>query len=1314
MVRQEVFAELPLAANLSHHTTPPLLSVSTRLDPPRQKWCLDTGLRTLCRGRPLNRFFAILGGILVAALAALFIAPAMIDWSRYRGSFEKEATRLLGRNMRVGEHVRLQILPTPSVSFDHVRIADASGHFDTPLLRADAFKMQLAIGPLLTGALVAQDIEMTAPTLRLAVDEDGHGNWLGLGSGAGGRVGDELKGLALNAVHIEHGSVELIGAAGWQSRFEDITGDLDAPGLGGPFRFKGQIANAGKPVDLRFFAAQDTGGKTRVELGWHSVMAGAANFTLNGTIDKLDSIPSLAGTIVAQVPASTGGAALPFEVKATVEATPEIARLNGIDMLFDGGPRPQRLTGSATLNWRDGAASKADLAAVWLDLDKIAGADPTAGPLAAARHLLERLGPETAGLSQAHLTVKLAEAAIGGGTAQNLALAGRVNGQGLVIESLTARLPGLSRLDASGEVTTEGGGKFAGQVRLWGANLGGFANWAVPGTGVSDKGEASGYLIDGAFSADSRHLRADHVRAEVSGTTVTGNIAYAGTEPRVLTISLESGRLDVAQLLDVPLASAALSALLTTPAGTANTTAPALETNSLRALVSGDTHLDLRIGHLITAQGGLRDVSARLDRGNGRVDIPAIDFSTESGLALHVEGALATKAGIAEGQLRLALTAPDGKSLAEAARLAGYTELPAGAAQALAALSPLSLAGRMQIGGTGVEGERLNIDGTANGSHLTFEFDRDSSDADLLGSRLDITAALANGNEGRLLAQIASGLGATLTLPTVSGPGQATLRVSGVPRTSMLTLAAINAASLHASFEGRSSLEDTGGLGLDGAMNIEATAGTTPQALVRLDRVLPPLNGPLKLVAQVRRNAGVLALTNAQVTAAGETLTGEARLDANAAPPKLSATLASSVLRLDKLLAALTLADTAGAHQSPGASAAPVPTVSVWSDSPLDFSSLAGFESRITATAGKAILGQGVEITDANLIAVTAPGALDLTLSQGHFARGDVAGLAKLSKQTAGATLSLTAQLTGAQLDGLASGAAGLPKPQGLFGLSFKTQSQGLSMRDLALAAAGSGEFSLSEGDIDGLSPLTADTAARALLADASPAVVPAVLEQRLNAARLTASFPMLGARGAIAIAEGVARFDRLKVQSTKADLEISSRIDLSTLRLSSAFNLSSKSADAAKPALPPVQFTFEGPLAQFAAVTPTIDAAVLTRELAGRKLIGGPEQLAGLWPEAEPAAGGTPVAANPQGPAPKPATAPTAVASVAAGPPPPVPNAATSNTAVAAVAPAPPVAAPTVTAAASVPSQPDRPVPRPRRKKQNWAATLLQGLFGN
>ena len=61
----------------------------------------------------MNSVLLWIGGLLVAVLGLLFAAPYVIDWNAYRGVFEEEASRVLGRDVRVGGKVNLRLLPAP-------------------------------------------------------------------------------------------------------------------------------------------------------------------------------------------------------------------------------------------------------------------------------------------------------------------------------------------------------------------------------------------------------------------------------------------------------------------------------------------------------------------------------------------------------------------------------------------------------------------------------------------------------------------------------------------------------------------------------------------------------------------------------------------------------------------------------------------------------------------------------------------------------------------------------------------------------------------------------------------------------------------------------------------------------------------------------------------------------------------------------------------------------------------------------------------------------------------------------------------------
>src|SRR5262245_23741737 len=92
-----------------------------------------------------------------------------------------QASKLLGRDVKVGGDVHLILLPAPEMRFDAVKVAGADGNFDEPLLEAKSIEAWLNIGALLTGTVEARNIAVSDPVLRLALREDGSGNWADIG-----------------------------------------------------------------------------------------------------------------------------------------------------------------------------------------------------------------------------------------------------------------------------------------------------------------------------------------------------------------------------------------------------------------------------------------------------------------------------------------------------------------------------------------------------------------------------------------------------------------------------------------------------------------------------------------------------------------------------------------------------------------------------------------------------------------------------------------------------------------------------------------------------------------------------------------------------------------------------------------------------------------------------------------------------------------------------------------------------------------------------------------------------------------------------
>src|SRR5688572_1944216 len=158
----------------------------------------------------MNNALLYLGGILITALAVLFAVPRFIDWNSYRGVFEEEATRILGREVRVGGDVNLRLLPAPFVSFEKLRISDVGDDGGNSIIRAESFTMWLSVPPLLRGVLEAHKVELKRPVINLATNAEGTGNWRTLAI-TPGSFAFAPKEVALQAVSITDGAVIVSG-----------------------------------------------------------------------------------------------------------------------------------------------------------------------------------------------------------------------------------------------------------------------------------------------------------------------------------------------------------------------------------------------------------------------------------------------------------------------------------------------------------------------------------------------------------------------------------------------------------------------------------------------------------------------------------------------------------------------------------------------------------------------------------------------------------------------------------------------------------------------------------------------------------------------------------------------------------------------------------------------------------------------------------------------------------------------------------------------------------------------------------------------
>ena len=106
---------------------------------------------------------------IILALVAALVGPHFVDWTQYRATFEREATRLAGQPVRIGGAIEVRLLPTPSVQLGRVEIGSAG----KPQAKVQEIYAELALGALMRGSVRAAELRIAGPEVSLNLAANG-------------------------------------------------------------------------------------------------------------------------------------------------------------------------------------------------------------------------------------------------------------------------------------------------------------------------------------------------------------------------------------------------------------------------------------------------------------------------------------------------------------------------------------------------------------------------------------------------------------------------------------------------------------------------------------------------------------------------------------------------------------------------------------------------------------------------------------------------------------------------------------------------------------------------------------------------------------------------------------------------------------------------------------------------------------------------------------------------------------------------------------------------------------------------------------
>ncbi|HEY8275998.1 MAG TPA: AsmA family protein [Methyloceanibacter sp.] len=1157
----------------------------------------------------MNHFLLSLTAVLILVLSALFAVPYFVDWNDYRHVFEAQATKLLGRDVRVGGEVHLVLLPAPQLRFDDVKVADAEGNLDQPFLEARRLEAGLSIGALLSGAIEARNIGITGPVLRLELNADGTGNWADVG-----RPGEAMpfmpKEVLLDQIDVTGGTVELTRAGAPVATLIDVTGDASAASLSGPYKVAATYKFLGRKQDLKFStSASNANGKVRLKSALRDPDRDTL-YLLDGDVTGLGEKPSYDGTVVVrnalsvpepqpQPPTSEPGEAAEsgsgFELKGDLTATADRAELPGFELTIHAKGHPQLMKGKLAFDFGETRKLDGELSARFLDVDALLADEgqEAASPSAVLNQVAEKLLSQSASIGEGNFLLVVEQANFGGDLVGELGLALITSPDQVRIERLTAKLPGETNIETTGLLTRgDKGPVYAGPMKLEGSKLRTLARWASGDRDISTQTGVGVFTLAADTTLGGGNLKLENASGELSDTKFTGSFTYLGGAKPAVDVALDSDRLDLKNVLGEDVAWRSWLPV----AGKKQDSAGSKE--SLAASLRNENiHVALRVGELLLPSIAPGKLEANFSLVDDTLDVTELDFLAEGALKLSGKGRIEHISDAPSGQIDLAINAANADSLRVATGLVGFSD---GIARSkhLASLTPLDVTVALVTKGAGHATEAsLVVNGTAGGSDVAVKAEAKGEPAKLDHADIALIGSIAGERPQTILGLLLPDVPQD-TLAT-GGKGKLSFELHGVPKSNLAGRVALETQAMTISFDGQGAFKDDG-LALTG--KAQATTPNTGLAMMLFGFEASPgaTNVPLNLRADIAKAAQRIDFKGVAGEIAGEPLQGSVSLDLSGDVNKVTLDARVGAVSLPVLLGGLVAWQrTPSTEQMLGTLGGGASEV--WPARGFSLGPLAKIEGDFKLAAKSLSLGSPFLIQNAALMARAEKGGLSIASVQGRLFGGTFAGSGTLSPRGTGAGLQATADLKGGRLEDLSKGLAGKVLAKGPFSLSFNVSGEGLSPPGLVAGLSGEGTLSLEPGVVQAMSqePLRRVAVEAAKTKKFKDKEQITVITRALREGMTRGTYKY----GAVAIPfdikNGTLKLKPATLASKGTATTINGYVELASLRLDSEWEMRlDGNAD-----LPPVSLVLAGPLNNAGTIAPAVDTEAVESYLTMRRM---------------------------------------------------------------------------------------------------------------
>ena len=663
----------------------------------------------------MHKLLYAIGGLIVLIVVGLLVGPSFFDWNAYKPQIAAAVKDALGRELRVVGDIKLSILPSPSLSVQRVSLENVEGADNREMVAFDEVEVNVDISALLQGKIAVKSVRLVRPVIALEITKDGRASWDIKLPGAKKQAGDASTSeilpdtssdlavdVSLDSLKIENATITYTDArSGLSERIENLTTEIAAESLSGPFRAKGEATVKQIPMSFTLAIGRMTPNRplpVNLQLR-HKDSEADIRFT--GNLSALTPDAMLSGEVkvsapnIATVAQQVANVSLPtvlskpLNLNAEVNASATEFGINKLslragDMAFAGavhGLMKPNMEIDVVLSSnkleldqllaRPTVAKTAEKSSSSAVETKIA--QPPKNPnapfdLPKDISVTFDLSVETAGYKS--------------GIIRNAALRGALRNGAITLERMAVTLPGSSDISITGVITpTNGQPQFEGDIAATSGNVRGLALWLGVDPATLPEDRLRNFSYASKLRASPKAAEVIDIAIQLDATRIKGGMAVElRDKPGIgLRLAIDKLNLDAYLPKNGPMPRPRnATATPQTEAPSPSTKAPVGAATGLNRLLDAlDANIEITAGQLSLKGETAHNAKIDLTVFDDKVTIREASVADFAGVGASLAGILTNKKGKPALAIDYAVVVRD---TARFARLLG-TPLPISAAR---------------------------------------------------------------------------------------------------------------------------------------------------------------------------------------------------------------------------------------------------------------------------------------------------------------------------------------------------------------------------------------------------------------------------------------------------------------------------------------------------------------------------------------------------------------------------------------------------------------------------------------------------------